>query len=638
MRREYPVGNFTWSTANAQGHSIASLKFPKLLFDQPFIAAKIGDFRYFKGGVRLTFRVVTNKFAYGKLIASWIPLAHVTGITGQEDPLYASGLSHILISASAGEAATFDVPFISFKRMLELHSHDDMEIGHCQLSVLNPLKMVDGTVHSGSVFVTAQFIEPQLAVPTSFLVVESAGEADFKTQMHTISDIAETASAVKSIVTNPTHVAPYVDFMTSAVSAVANMAALNKPTTLDQNQIVSIHPAPDINYGKGVSHVNKLSIDPKCDIGTQPITGIPVDEMDLHHIVGTPQLVTVITLTNSTVTTHTVDRLEYDKKCYLDQFCKFFAYANGSRKFKIYATASLFHSVRVVFWLNHDSYANDDRWENCYHKVMDIQGDAEMEWTIPYLGSHFARTTSDTADMHLYCKVLSWNQPDLAQSCPVYLNVYKAGDTDFQFYGYLDKIITEANPRADFATPFEFFAEGMKTYGTTNLTAGEKVTSLRELIHQYHPYTNTASADRKLVYDPNPIGGKFGGIEKFGQFFFFYRGSVRVRFLVKTANVFEMMFTSIGVEHSQNVNTFAFSSNINPIIGAEIPFRPTSANDDPSSRQYFRYTGANHFLLKAAGDDFSFFYLKPLGSTYDVEPPATAHEFSIRDLEEWYLA
>lgn len=644
MKREYPVGNFTWSTANAEGHSIAALEFPKLLFDQAFIKAKIGDFRYFRGGVRLTFRVVTNKFAYGKLIASWIPIAHVSNPIHQTNVYYASGLPHILISASAGEAVTFDAPFISFKRMLELHSYDNAAIGVCQISVLNPLKMVDGTVHSGSVFVTAQFIDPELAVPTSYLTVESAGEADFKTSMHTISDVAESAKAIKSIVQKPTDVAPYVDFITSAIPAAMTLSGLNKPMNLDQNSMMVIHPAPDVNYGKGVSHAQKLSIDPKCDIGTQPIAGVPIDEMDLNVIAGTPQLTKIIALANSTATTYTVDRLEYDTRCYLDHIAKFFSYANGSRKFKIYATASLFHSVRVVFWLNHEATKNDDRWENCYHKVMDIQGDAEMEWTIPYMGAHFARTTEDVSDMHLYCKVLSWNQPDLAQNCPVYLNVYKAGASDFQFYGYLDKVITEANPRADFATPFEFFSDKMTTYGTTNLTAGEKVTSLRELIHQYHPYTNLGVSDRKKAYAPEAVGGKFGGIEKFGQFFFFYRGSMRVRLLVKAANAFEMIFTSIGPEHTKNINTLSFSTNMNPIIGAEIPyydrdpFRPTNVNDDVLTRQYYRYSGSNHYLLKAAGDDFSFFFLKPLAPTSVIETPATAHEFSIRHVEAWYLA
>lgn len=643
LERAYTLDPYDWPTAHAEGALIAGLDFPKVLFDQPFIKAKLGDFRYFKAGVRVSVRVITNQFAYGKLMGIWIPTANLVETadkTALSNMSYASGWRHVLISASAGEAITFDFPFISIKRVLELNDYAIDAIGRFELRVLNPLRMVDGTVHTGQVQITVGFKDAMVALPTNYFVPESAGEADFKASLSTISDVANIGKAITSIVDDPGSAKPYEDFMAAAIPPALSIVGLSKPMTLEQTKVQSIQPFSDMNYGSGISLATKFAVDPKCSIGTSPIVGKPIDEMAISAFVGTPQMTKIITLQNN-YNVQIVDRLEYDTNCYLDHFAKFFQYAHGTRKFKLYFTASQFHKVQVVLWINHEATHNDAKWSNCHFQVIDVQKDSEVEFSVPYMGPHYARQTKDAADMHLYVRVLSWNQPDASKNCPIYMNVYKAGDTDYKFSGYLDKFITESDPQADFAKPFPFFATGMTNYETQNLTSGENILSLRELVHKYHPYESLGNV-RTKVYNPDKVGGRWGGIEKFGKFFMYYRGSMRIRITFRSANICECIFSSIGeTAADSDLCATDISTQISPQLNCEIPFydrdpfRPTSNLDTPEHRQWFQSSAATSFLFKAAGDDFSFFYMRPLNPSAYVAKSDTG-VFTMKNLHSFY--
>jgi hypothetical protein len=165
MKREYLIKNLPWLTSYAAGTGITEIDLPDDLFLQPFIADKIKDFIWFRGGVRITVRIVTNPFLYGKLLVSYHPRPTNIPAAMLNDVPWLSSLPHIVVSAAASEAAIFDIPFISEYRAISTVQIMTAIMGAVRVNVLNPLININGDVDSAKIMVYAQFLEPELFMP-----------------------------------------------------------------------------------------------------------------------------------------------------------------------------------------------------------------------------------------------------------------------------------------------------------------------------------------------------------------------------------------------------------------------------------------------------------------------------------------
>jgi len=310
-----------------------------------------------------------------------------------------------------------------------------------------------------------------------------------------------------------------------------------------------------------------------------------------------------------------------------------FGFWRGSTKFRIYITASTFHNVRLALWLS-DNADNATEYENSYYQIIDIQGDTETEFTIPYTPKYFANRADDGSSFGVWAKVLSWSQPDMALSCPIHLNVYKAAASDIEYAGQFDLGFNpDHNPRADFVKEFPGFHPSFTAYSCEGLNFGEKVESIRECLHRYHPYGVLGTS---YVYDINPISGYFYGIEMWAFFYRFWRGSTRYKVLLRDSRYIEC------VRFSNNLNNFActyLSSPTNPVVEFECPyyFRDAFQHTSASSNNYINCsTCTEKYYMKAAGDDFSFHFLRPFPSGVFTGP--TVATGGLRGLMTWCTA
>lgn len=635
LNREYPVATITWNTG-AVGE-LAAINFPDVLFNKPFIADKLRDFRLFKGGIRLSVRVGASQFLYGKIMVSYDPMTYNnsrrTGLSTGSAALYTnSGYPHILISASASEAGILDVPFINDKRALDIPNYLTGEMGTFRIHVLNELRNILAEPGSCTILVTAQFINAKVFLPHDRFVPQSkrhnTKEADNKAYRHTISQKYENSFAETAGIAVTKLVRPVEDFYETVLkpgAAAMTMLGLSKPTSLDRTAIVKVNPFHDYNTGKGIDTSVSFGMDPDNQISCAPVVGgITEDEMSLKYVVGTPSLVGIYSFVNGSSPLRIGSSGPFEaayQLSFVDFITQNFNYWSGSYKFKIYITASNMHSIKGVFYLS-DS-PETDQWENCYHKVVDIQGDTEVMFSIPYTSPLVVSRVTNN-DYDVYFRILSWSQASGASS-PITLNVYKAGGSDFRFGALREmEFQVQSNPRKDFAHNFEPLHPSMTGYIPENIVFGEEYTTIREIIHRYFAYGATNST---LCPHYRGIGTSavnvYTGVELFGLLYRFWRGSMRWKFIQKDTNVriFLPYLNGSDVATNTKLVSAVFSSSANPVAECSLPYydnilfhttRP--AND--TGMGVWTDIRAGQYETKAAGDDFSFHFLcgPPFGS------------------------
>lgn len=638
LERTYQIGSHDWNESQAQDTLLGSYSFPKALFTQDFIQQRIKDYYYFKGTIRLSLRVSSSKYVYGMLMVHANPFP--TSNVHDSNIYHGSGLPHVLLSASESSTVVFDIPFVSNKRALIINNHFPDEMARVGIRVVAPLRNTDGSTANATVAVFAQFLDVRVALPFSFDPQSNSNEADLKGKMNSIS------SKFESHIANPVkimrqkfdkQISPFVETaekvgrIVGTVATVASLIGLDKPVTTDRTKSITVIPDMDLMSGNGVSHAIKAAYDVDNGVSTAPISGYPGDEMNLLNIVSTPMITGIFTMVNGTQALPICPagvQLDFSgpfRITYVDWIANQFLYTSGTFKYKIYITAGLFQAIRLVFFLCPDQF-DETEWENCYHKVVDVQGDTQVDFRVPYMKPYVSESNRlPTQTPTVWVKILGWSTPNQEVSAPITLTVYKAGDMDMQFGCPLEKYITlESNPRADFALDFEFMDARMKNYKHEGIVFGEEIRSVRDIIHRLAPQYSVNAGTTFRPYLINGVGSpaKYYHLEMWGAIFKFFRGSIRVAVSGKkntTVGCLSLKLPSIP-NYAELYLPFGKMSDKNQgLMQIEIPwysdraYLPTvpSSYSDGHPLEVKYCSQEVGFLFKGAGDDFSFGFLLP---------------------------
>jgi hypothetical protein len=669
LERQYVIGTYTWSTSQAQSTAFTTIDFPGALINpNDYLSGKITDFYMFRAGVRLGVRVQASNFLYGKLLVGFMPdrTMNAKYAEAYTDVFNASGYNHIIVGAENSETSYLDIPFISNQRALAVPAIAGQEMGTVFVVVLNPLTNINGVVDTATVVITASFLDAEASLPYDSLDIgltkvrtESKAEARLKSRTGVISSDNEIDVPAFAALKVLPFVRPFVDIYNtvsdaaSAVSSVGAILGLNKPATISEpcrSQIVSV---PGWAHGKGMSISNKFAMDPEAAISTAPVVGgVSVDEMDMKYVAGMPMLTNTQTINATTTSVHDliVGRLGSEvpgtsgfsstQIAYVDYIIQNFRYWSGSFKFKFYFCASNMHSARVVFYVTPIAPATNTDWQDCYHKIVDIQGSTTTEFTVPYCNAVAVNESAlgvNTNELQFYVlmHVLSFSQPVPAVTTPIYLNVYKAAASDFRVGCLLEKaftasasffdpepefvnVRTESNPRKDFARVFEPIHPSVMGYVPTNLIYPEEYTSISDIVHRQMPYGLATSGTAYATYQRSANwGGAYMGLELWGQLYTFWRGGIRRQYLRKdtTPTVVTMKFS----DSSNYVPGLDLANSNKQILEFEIPwysqflFESTSVNPPYALiNTTVVCASSSSVLCGAAADDFRFHFLKPV--------------------------
>jgi len=655
LDREYILANTIWDSTMPTNYQIFSLSFPDDLFSQSFIADKIKNFAWFKAGLRLTIRVIANQTLYGMFLVDYMPYATENSSVPHIDLQTASGLPHLLMSPSSAATASFDIPFICQDRVLDIQDYSPGQMGILRFMVAGPL--LDGLSDnpcSCTIQVVGQFIDSEVSYPISVQSSRnSKDEADKKSKAGSISNALSTAASIAGLVKNVPFASSYasaIETTLSGAAKVTKMMGLSKPSTLAITDIGKINPFADINQGQGLDMSIQLGFDQANGISTIPnVGGQSADEMNLRYVAGTPQLADKwfpdIGDVGETLGFFSLGDLA--NPVYMDHINSLFHYHSGSVKVGFYIYASRYHNVKLAFWLNRADSASSN-WQDCMHRVIDVQGDTKFFWTIPYSDIAFSSVDGANINMKINCTVVSFNAYTGLTSAPIYIFAYRAAAEDNQWGGLKDSLLVQSNPREDFGKVFEAFHPDVTSYQHQGLIHGENYTTLRQVIHRYNPdakITNETNAGSLLTYQTG--GYKTGsytvypGLEKIGMLYAFWRGSIRLK-VARYGNVTNPSCMIVGGPDGPYAGT-AISSNTNPVIELSVPFYSDKAFSftrisQPSVNKPYLVsqpssTSANtQYLFKAGGDDFSFHFLVPLNTWITANPVTVAPGYGTNGL------
>jgi len=278
--------------------------------------------------------------------------------------------------------------------------------------------------------------------------------------------------------------------------------------------------------------------------------------------------------------------------------------------------------------------------ENCYHRVIDVQPDTQVMFTIPYASKLLAATRTVGGEFGIYCTILSWSQPVATATTPLYFNVYKAGASDFRFGAMRDlEFDVQSNPREIFAQDFESFHPSMTGYCPGDMIYGEEYTSVREMIHRYTAYGTVANASQPVYDFSRTTGAHKFGIELLGFFYRFYRGGIRFKLFQQSTAAPACMFAALD---SDSIAGMFISSNTLKQIEGEFPYYQNCLMNDivnysvntVAPQMNISMPVQTCYLFKAAADDFSFHFLYPppvnfLNPTY-LHTPTTQGNVGFR--------
>jgi hypothetical protein len=649
IERFYTLGIESWLTGVGAGSILGFYDFPDSLFSQNYMTSVIPHFNMFRAGIRFSVRIASSRFCYGSLMVAYVPDITSELYLNRDGGIFQlSGFPHMIVSASQSEAAILDVPFISPQRFIDTKTYTTGCMGRFIVAVLNELNNITGEVDEVQVTVQAQFLEAEMCLPKDSTQSNKTivKEARKKSKSQTISDDQEETSVMGGIVQFGAFIKNFADFFETHPEAVAagaealSMVGLCKPTTQVMPSVTSLSVTPTFNYGKGAYTGNVFAMDSAESIATRnTVGGVNADEMRLDYIAGTPMLTSSQGF-NSSTTGQLIGTTSWDTASstggtynYVDFLTRCFGFTSGSYKFKVYIIASQMHAARLVFYLATTEASN---YEDCYHRVIDVQGDTSFEMTVPYCNNTFSRDTYGTSDTpyNIYCTVLSWSQPTPAANTPIWINVYKAGASDFRFGQLLDvcyqpsdflgPIKTQSNVRKDFAKPFECFHPSMKQFDPADLVYPEEYTTVREIIHRMYPKEPVNGGNIDYINNGFPSANVFG-LQFWGLLFRFWRGSVRIQYLrpsnsgqVSVKGVSLLRTDLTGIAPAIIIPGLDTTFTDKPSLEAEIPWfsnlaynGTTKVNVPTYATRVTTVPDDTSYLCESGGDDFSFLFLCP---------------------------
>ena len=419
----------------------------------------------------------------------------------------------------------------------------------------------------------AWFTNIDLAMPTSgtTLVVPPAVEAPLEAQIGSseedctssvsvaaVADAVATTASRLSDVPVLGSVARPISWASRAIAGVASTFGWNKPDSMEPNSAYVNIPA------KGYTNVDGIDISTK--LGGMPDNGLAynegmfstdVDEMDISHVASKSCIYAHNIEWN--IATGVGSRLHFAPVApgvssgdattiyptTLAYLTSLFKYWRGGLKYRITIAKTAFHSgrLRITYHAGIKDIGEITAPENAYNWILDLSTSSELEFTIPYVANvpwkevivdefnqaSFLPEVSKTGILDIQVLTALRRASDsVADNCPI--NVWISADKDFsvaipdggnyavtipielleaQIFNRTDPSIAH-NEQVDHTSEQFFPAPSLSFTGAEELSIGEKVTSLRQVIKRFspiaygHPYPYFDQFHARACY-PGPI-------------------------------------------------------------------------------------------------------------------------------------
>lgn len=376
-----------------------------LFFENPRVSNRISNYYLARAKLKVKFLINGTTFHYGRLMASYLPLAPYDDFTQDrayilDDRIAASQRPHVFLNPTTSQGGTLTLPFVWSLNNMNVTQSDWSSLGQIHIRELTGLKHANDTGDIVTISVFAWAEDVVLSVPTSVepnTLSPQMGEVDEYGTGPVSKPAAVVAQAAGALSVLPT-IGPYAratQSVASGVSKLAHLLGFSAPTVIDP--LTQVTP----RYVGNLTNVNipdsstKLSLDCKQEttIDSRVVGLDGTDEMTIRSIATRESYLTSFTwpldaapedlLWNTEVSpvlwnefTQGATELHFPACCFA---ALPFRYWRGTMKFRFQVVASGFHKGRMKIAYDPVYFASNEYNTN-YTRIIDIG--TEKDFTV----------------------------------------------------------------------------------------------------------------------------------------------------------------------------------------------------------------------------------------------------------------
>lgn len=550
LSRPIKIHESTWDVGGAIDTSFDPWS---LFLQDPSVTARINNFAYLRGDLRIKVLINGNSFYYGKTLAAYQPLQYfdqifVNSVAGTNPAMELMALSQMPsaeIDSNDSKGCELDCDFLWPFNYIKLNSTTDASrLGRVYLKSYHNLRHANGGTDPLTVSMFAWLENVVLTTPTtnSFQSGFFSGEYG----KGAISGVATSvANVANRLITVPV-IGPYAKAtsdVATTLGGVARAFGFSRPVNLDMNTPVKRKVVSSLAVTDNDETIDKLTLDSKQELSVDPrVCGLsPMDEMSLAHILPKESYLTQFdwtvsdptdsllfnahvspTLCNvdTSVATPQVPMIGHTPMSHASQL---FEYWSGSLTFRFSIVASAYHKGRLRITVDpFYKVPGVTNWNHVYSRIVDISEERDFEICVSWLQSeafkpiHPMRGVTQgwgplaygaedpTANGVITVEVLNGLTTPNDASTDITVLTYIRGGDDLAYFGPKDQLRDVKSVHGAFQSGFEASPNG--TPGTQmcvgekgkrdisdhtfDVYAGEKAVSFRQLLRRYWFYRN----------------------------------------------------------------------------------------------------------------------------------------------------
>lgn len=610
LTRRYLVASFEWDSSDVNGTEFATLDFPSALVNKPFIHQKLQRFRYFRANVKVTIEINGNTGAAGALLFWHRPYAGGRVFSIAQKRL----LNPVVISAQKASSVTVEIPYLYPLSWIDLSVSNQVadKIGSIGFIVLSRLQKLSDSVSDVHARVFAEFVNPEVCWPVARDVLAplpsaqgkrsktasravASEEAKEKSSGGVISGVARAVGSAAPVLS----VIPEVGIplglgaqLVGSLAPILESMGLGKPSNTSAVQYMIPQMYNGWAHMCGLSNTARLAADPD-----QSLLGptVPDPVYDLRELAQRPSFVGTGLLTpdlgpgSLVYTFNMMNGPPGSTWTAWDTWVRNgYSMYKGGIKFKVqfWSTQMVTCRVAIVMVENGQSYDMPSSLSDAPIRIIDIEGDCEVDFTVPYVWPTPYRSRTVGPPFMLQMYVLN-PVSSLTGDMDIGFTVWRAFADDFQ--AQFPELWFTAEPQLaggqgyvneQFKEKFDPLAYGATGFADAGWTADEQVYDVRAILKRPLLADMVQGADQ-YKYDPwktlyqSQIQGVHHPYLYWLLAYNYFRGSIRSHWVTRSPSYQEVGKAAVPLSNTSQpfeefelpwYSTIPYSYCVNPLF------------------------------------------------------------------------
>lgn len=326
FQRPIPLATMSFSLGS---YSVSNYAVWDLFTLNPTVRAKLRNYAYLRGDMKVRFAISGSPFHYGRVLLSYqpYPLKNTTlqallanyAVSTTFRPMLLNYLSQapgaVVVDVKANQPVDISCPFISVKPMhrlfntsaaaiSDLTSYDDLEeAGDLYVVVLNPPQITSTDTAALKAYLYGWMEDVELGATTATQVGITTESKVDEREKGPVERLSSAALQVSQALESVPLLQPFALASSIALSGVNKISAIfgwSKPAVISQPVFVKNNPFQNGALTIGQDTTHRVVLDPKQELTVDPrYGGVPYDEMVIGHMAANESYLSTFTWASS---------------------------------------------------------------------------------------------------------------------------------------------------------------------------------------------------------------------------------------------------------------------------------------------------------------------------------------------------